>query len=106
MTKADLSHLMALRRYLLIAHHVKGRLRLRLRLHPEALNAAPPESVRLLQDWLKAQAGIMSLRLNKAALSIVIDYDPVLIPPTDWTRLLEGDEDEAVSLFCRFAATA
>lgn len=104
MTKADLSHLMALRRYLLIAHHVKGRLRLRL--HPEGLNAALPESVRLLQDWLKAQAGIMSLRLNKAALSIVIDYDPVQIPPTDWTRLLEGDEDEAVSLFCRFAATA
>ena len=58
-----------------------------------ALAGAIPDVVP--EAWLARLPGIAALRLNKAAASLVIEYDARRIPPQWWERLLHS-RDEAL----------
>ncbi|MEI2783075.1 MAG: hypothetical protein V9H25_18270 [Candidatus Competibacter sp.] len=92
----DWSRLAGLLPHLRVVHHVRGRLRVRL--HAGVLGwlaqgpNAEPES------WLDRVPGIIALHLNKAAASLVIEYDARRIPPQWWERLLHGRSEALPAL--------
>lgn len=83
-----------LRRFITVAHHVPGRIRLKLdpavRSHPKAM---------ALAALIEKGNGAFRARLNILARSLVLEYDPDRIDP----RLVEGvfsedDPQEAAAL--------
>lgn len=92
----NLDRLRDLRRHVAIAHHVRGRIRLRLGL--EALGpmaGLDPAMLRLPFDTLE---GLRSVRINPAALSAVIEYDPATLPPAWWDEAFGADEGQAMGV--------
>lgn len=84
----DWSRLAELLPHLRIAHHVRGRLRLRLgagllELLAQWSDVAP-------EDWLARLPGVTALQMNRLAASLVVEYDPRRIPPQWWERLLSA----------------
>lgn len=81
----------AVRRYAAlaqIAHHVPGRIRLKL-----ALGPIPPEVKSLatkMADAFARAPGIRDVSVNPLARSCVVSYDPEAISPTAWKDLIEG----------------
>jgi len=88
----DLSPFLHLRRFVSIVHHVPGRIRLKLELAALAQlpNVDPAPFVALVQRI----RGVRTTRLNPAALSVVVEYDPHIIPAALWPRLLVADVAE------------
>ncbi len=88
----DLSPFLGQRSFLTIAHHVPGRIRVKLAIggltHLPKVDPAP------FLDLIKRIRGVKSTRVNVAALSVVIDYDTNEIPFSTWNRLLVGDRAE------------
>ena len=78
----DLEELFTLAPHLEIAHHIPGRIRLRIRL--TGLSALSRVD---LQDIASAIPGIHSVRVNAAARSAVIEYDSTQISPDTWNKL-------------------
>jgi len=65
-----------------IAHHIPGRIRLKISLEGvKALNG------RLDADDALRIPGILSARINRFARSIIIDYDATRLPYDLWERL-------------------
>ena len=86
-----------LRKHLRIAHHIPGRIRLRI--NATAFRAAAAQLDRKVMDRiLGAVDGISDLRVNAAAGSITISYLPRRLEPTTWEALLQGPADEASAL--------
>jgi hypothetical protein len=82
--------------HLRIVHHVRGRLRVRLHAGllgwlAQSPNAAP-------EHWLARWPGITALHLNKAAASLVIEYDARRIPPQWWERFLHARSETLPAL--------
>lgn len=74
---------------LAIAHHIPGRIRLRL--VDEAAAAAVLAGGRFpTPERLRAIAGIRAVKLNLLARSCVVDYDPGALSPMAWVDLLSG----------------
>lgn len=94
-----LTALLPLRRHLAIAHHIRGRLRLRLAL--SGVSAVSPGLVAKLQDQVASVPAIRSVRVNLAALSVVIEYDAGRIPADWWQALLRASDDEAPRLLAQ-----
>ncbi|MGI6246455.1 MAG: hypothetical protein ACOYJQ_11880 [Pseudochelatococcus sp.] len=88
----DLSPFMTLRRFLAIAHHVPGRIRVKL--DPAALMQLPIVDTGPFVALAKRIPGVKAIRVNAAALSAVIEYDAGLIAAPVWERLLAGDRAE------------
>ena len=74
-----------------IAHHVPGRIRLKVKLSGLLL-AQDLEA----EDLMKYFTGILDARTNAAARSIVISYDTGLIAPHLWERLVNGKKDPSL----------
>lgn len=74
-------------------HHIPGRIRYRVNL-AEALGnvGRSPWGVSDLDRVLERLPGIRSVRINLAAFSFVVEYDPRVIPPPAWDDILEGRE--------------
>ena len=89
-----------IRRFLSIAHHVTGRVRLRL--DPRALDVLPGGSRRVMEFPFELLDGIRGVRVNAAALSVAIEYDPQLISPASWEMLVRGGDDQAAGLVDHF----
>jgi hypothetical protein len=87
---------LVLRGHLRIAHHVPGRVRLRL--GAGLLEAADAVARSSLPGWLETVDGIRGLRLNLAAASVIIAYDPQRLPPEAWETLVNGSDEAAVAL--------
>ena len=66
-----------------IAHHIPGRIRLKVKL-PGLFLAQDLE----VSDLMKYFIGILDARANVAARSIVISYDERVISPDLWERLV------------------
>lgn len=99
----DPAPFLGLRRHIDIAHHVPGRIRLKLA--PAALADLPgvaPEPFLDLLHRLPVRIG----RVNVAALSVVVEYDPAIVAPADWTTLLRGSVDEALAILNRHLGAA
>ena len=89
-----------LRHLISVAHHVPGRIRLKL--HPDIRRH--PAAAWL--DSLNRQAsGVLSVRLNVAARSLVMEYDRAKIAPKELEELLTGaDQARAAALAETFTA--
>lgn len=94
----DLDAILKLRAELDIVHHIPGRLRLRL--GPGLLEWARDHDLDPDQAAasLRAFPGMTGTRLNAAAASLVLEYDPKRLDPADWETLLLGSDDEALGL--------
>lgn len=89
-----LSDLAGLRRYLTIKHHIPGRIRL---LFNPAL-AARPEVRKLAAAHSELPPGVLSVRVNALALSVVMEYDPERISPDLLNDLISADEERVVAV--------
>ena len=74
-----------------IAHHIPGRIRLKVKL-PGLLLAQDLEA----GDLTKYFMGIMDIRTNAAARSVVISYDTRAIAPDLWERLVNCKKDSSL----------
>jgi hypothetical protein len=74
-----------------IAHHIPGRIRLKVKLSGlplvQGLEAA---------DLTKYFIGILDARTNAAARSILISYDERVIPPHLWEHMINGKKDPSI----------
>lgn len=96
MPTPELNALHALRQHVDIVHHVPGRVRLRLGL--PLLAGVEQIDLSVLQRFLAAVEGIHDVRINVAALSVVIQYDPTQMAPSLWQTLTEGEDAEVEAL--------
>ncbi len=79
---------------LAIAHHIPGRIRLKLT--DETAAAAVLAGGRFPSpERLRAIAGVRAVKVNLLARSCVVDYDPVVVPPMAWVDLLAGRRTSA-----------
>lgn len=85
----DIPALLELRRHLSIVHHLPGRIRLRV--SPTIYGCAAGFDAGKSRALLGEQWGIRDVRINLAAGSILIEYDPKLISPEEWETLVRGD---------------
>jgi hypothetical protein len=99
MNDIDLSSFVALRRHLKIAHHIPGRIRLKIGLG--AIGEIGTIDSSLVDRVLGAIDGIKDARVNAAAGSVVVAYQPGKIQPAWWEILINGDEAEARNLLRR-----
>ena len=79
-----------------IAHHIPGRVRLRLRAGGGALAAVAASEGRALLDRLRALEGVRAVSVNPAARSCAVEYDAAAIPPRVWDDLAAGRMTEEV----------
>lgn len=73
-----------------IAHHIPGRIRLKLALQELALDSGARARVAAFQSLLDAMPGIQSIRLNLMARSCTVAYDTACIPAQAWADFLSG----------------
>lgn len=92
----DIPAILPLRKHISIIHHVRGRIRLRFGAALWGMAAKVQRDN--IQHLLQQIPGIHQLRLNAAVASVVIEYDPQQIQPTDWETLLQGDNSAASQL--------
>ena len=87
-----------------IAHHMPGRVRLKLNTGTEALRRIGTSDIgpEHLGRALEAADGIRRVRLNRLARSVTIEYDNRAIPDAAWPDLLAGKATpEAATLLNR-----
>lgn len=99
MTDIDLAPFLGLRRHLKIAHHVPGRVRLRV--SANVFKEFGSFDTKVFDRILGAIDGIKDVRVNAIAGSVVIAYAPSKIKSVWWETLLQGAEEEARSLLKR-----
>ena len=103
MTAIDLEPFLGLRRHLHIAHHIPGRIRLRI--SASASRELGNVDSAVFDRVLAAIDGIDDVRLNALAGSVVIQYRTEKIPSAWWETLLTGDADTATTLLRRLLDT-
>lgn len=69
-----------------IAHHIPGRVRLKL----EGTTEDGATDVRRFIDAATRAVGIRSVNVNPLARSCVVEYDPALIAPDAWQDMVDG----------------
>ncbi|PID77139.1 MAG: hypothetical protein CSB24_02890 [Deltaproteobacteria bacterium] len=72
-------------RYLKIAHHVKGRVRVKASL--SGARKLAREDTSDFGEVIDRIPGIDKYRMNKMALSLVVDYDPSVLPFELWEEV-------------------
>lgn len=78
-----------------IAHHIPGRIRLKLAGDGKAgVMDMIAEAQRFTRSVTDAP-GIRSVNLNPLAQSCVVEYDPALIPPAAWQDVVSGNHSAA-----------
>ncbi len=87
----DIAPFLNLRRHVTVAHHVPGRIRLKL--SPAALTDLPRADPAPFLDLLR-RLPVRITRLNPAALSVVVEYDPRVVVAADWHNILTGSAGE------------
>jgi hypothetical protein len=93
MSAAGFETLIALRGHVRIAHHVPGRIRLRIA--ASAVGKLGQVDRDRVEKALRAIDGIRAIRVNPAAASVVVEYAPSRISPNTWDILLNGDPEDA-----------
>ena len=96
MKSFDRRRLLDLRNHIQIAHHIPGRIRLRL--VPTIVDAVNGLDRGLLRLPFSELEGIRSARINALALSAIIEYDTKTLAPDWWETAFEGSDDEVSDL--------
>jgi hypothetical protein len=91
----NLCELVALRDCLTVAHHVPGRIRIRFSLKL----LARPEAHKLLAASGNGRSvpGFRGMRVNAAARSAVVEYDPAIILPHKLEEALTTCDEERLA---------
>jgi len=74
-----------------IVHHIPGRVRLKVKLSGLTLAMSLD-----IDDVIKCFDGVLDVRTNAAARSIVINYDTRVISPDLWENLVNGNKDPSI----------
>ena len=90
--------LLAMRRHLHVAHHIPGRLRLRADAGLLELANQWRGPHMSLDEAIRRIEGIRDVRVNAAAATAVIEYEPESLPPEAWQQLLDGNDAEALDI--------
>jgi hypothetical protein len=89
-----------------IAHHIPGRVRLKLAVeNGSGLIDAAAEAKRFIRS-VTGVPGIRAVSLNPLALSCVVEYDPALISPSVWNDLVAGTRSAAAEALLQAIAAA
>ncbi len=85
-------------KYISIAHHVKGRIRLKANLsiinEPLFKKAGKGSlSEKKIDEIGASLPGVIDSRVNLGARSIVIRYDPAVISPDEFEKLIESNDE-------------
>ncbi|NEW89748.1 MULTISPECIES: HMA2 domain-containing protein [Rhodopseudomonas] len=78
-------------RHLQIAHHLPGRIRLKLNVPFDGEMIAMADEAKRFGKALSKMDGIRSISLNPLARSCVVEYDPNGISPSAWSALVSGE---------------
>jgi len=89
-------------RHLNMAHHVKGRIRFRLR--PEALTYVSQMDFHEITSSIRSVPGIEDVRINLIAGSIIVYYNPRQIQPKWWEQLIRSHETEIPHLLAEMTS--
>lgn len=82
-----------------IAHHIPGRIRLRVD-DPELIADVPGRAQLVrVQALLERMPGVVSLRVNLMARSCTLEYDHEIIPFAAWGDLIAGRRTAAAARF-------
>ena len=74
-------------RYLNVVHHVKGRIRVKASLSgAKKLAEVDPD---VMEEVISSLPGITSYRVNKKALSVIIEYNSKVLPYNLWEQVGE-----------------
>lgn len=87
-----------------IAHHIPGRVRLKLNV---AAVGEMTEIIAVAKNFGRSfenAPGIRSVSVNPAALSCVVEYDPGRIPPAEWEALVKGAPSMVAALLAGASA--
>lgn len=87
-----------MRRHLHVAHHIPGRLRLRADAGLLELANQWRGPHMSLDEAIRRIEGIRDVRVNAAAATAVIEYEPESLPPEAWQQLLDGNDAEALDI--------
>ena len=91
----DFRKLVELEKYLEVAHHVPGRMRVKF----SPLILTKPVALAAMNGHSELPPAIHSTRVNMAARSVVIEYDSEAIPPDVVEELIQGkDKDKKAEL--------
>ena len=82
--------LVELEKYLDVAHHVPGRIRVKF--NPMILTR--PAALQAMKEQNELPEAIISTRVNMAACSVVIEYNPNEISPETIEELIQGKDKE------------
>ncbi|WP_291973129.1 HMA2 domain-containing protein [Candidatus Symbiopectobacterium sp.] len=87
-----LQNLMALRRFVTVAHHIPGRIRLSFT--NRLVSALSQSLLAALQSLCHPEGGLKSCSINAATGSVVLEYCASTLSPTLLTHLF-GHDDQA-----------
>ncbi len=93
MTEIELNRFFDLRRHMKIAHHIPGRIRLKIGV--SALKELGTVNKSDVEGFLNEIDGIKEVRINEAAGSVVISYAPGRVAPERWEQLMHADRKQA-----------
>jgi hypothetical protein len=88
-----------------IAHHIPGRVRLKLAVENGSGLIDAAEAKRFIRS-VTGVPGIRAVSLNPLALSCVVEYDPALISPSVWNDLVAGTRSAAAEALLQAIAAA
>ena len=98
----NIQDILELRPLITIAHHVPGRIRLRL--DPRILQHPAASALASLSEG-QTDTGLLSARLNLLARSLVLEYDTTRISPDELIAFIDGsDPDNDVPLARKMAS--
>ena len=94
----DAGTLIKLREYLSIAHHIPGRIRLKIK----STLLADPQALKLagsvdFSSWGNGSRAIINTRFNPGAGSLVVDYEPGLLEPDLIAELFSSPDGNRVA---------
>ena len=93
-------------RQLSIAHHVPGRIRLKLNGPIGGDLKAMADQAKRFANSLSAMAGIRSVTLNPLAKSCTIEYDVSVISSSAWSGFLSGSNSPGSDVLLRTVIAA
>ncbi|MBP6725678.1 MAG: heavy-metal-associated domain-containing protein [Thauera sp.] len=96
----DFEELRGFLRDVRIAHHIRGRIRLKVEADIASIDF-PRERARAFQSLLERIPGVRSVEVNLLARSCTVQYDPALIPERAWCDLLDGRVSAAAAILER-----
>ena len=93
MAADDLQSLMALRRFVTVAHHIPGRIRLSFT--NRLVSALSQSRLAALQSLCHPDGCLKTCSINAATGSVVLEYCPSTLSPTLLTHLFGHDDHAA-----------